>query len=328
MWETYAAAKVAGSKRSVSAPELAASVTAFQAELVALEPDELSARVLEAKARIASAARAKADQEERARIYNRAEGNAEFEYWGRCAYWKIDEAVVLSMGKDPRRASWAYIKRFETVSPFARECAQRHELATRARSFGQLWELTNPGLFLGWAKQVGLEVPNELVEAVRAAGTYVTNWKDQYDNQKKLTDELSATIDALHDTLKKRDEEEKRHLDEFMQRHDSQLSKALALIKEYRIEREKLMEELQKARTKSKPEKILGTKERDSLLKLVIGMAKGGYGFVPDATRSPIAGEIASDLALAGIPLDEDTVRKYLVQAKQFLPQDEAEQTA
>jgi hypothetical protein len=72
--------------------------------------------------------------------------------------------------------------------------------------------------------------------------------------------------------------------------------------------------------------KEIPTRERDGLLKLVIGMAIGGYGYDPKVGRSSTARDIASDLASRGIPLDEDTVRKYLAEARELLPGDETEQ--
>lgn len=58
-------------------------------------------------------------------------------------------------------------------------------------------------------------------------------------------------------------------------------------------------------------------------MKLVIGMAIKGYGYDPKSGRSPFAKDVAGDLALIGLPLDEDTVRKYLAEAKELLPRDE-----
>ena len=64
----------------------------------------------------------------------------------------------------------------------------------------------------------------------------------------------------------------------------------------------------------------LGTKERESLLKIIIGMARGGYVYDPKLNRSAVPQEIASDLAKHGVPLDVDTVRKWLKEAAEFLP--------
>jgi hypothetical protein len=72
-------------------------------------------------------------------------------------------------------------------------------------------------------------------------------------------------------------------------------------------------------------EKSLGAREREILLKIVIGMAIKGYAHMPHDGRTTTAREIASDLRLEGIPLDEDTIRKYLNEAKELLPAPETE---
>jgi hypothetical protein len=61
----------------------------------------------------------------------------------------------------------------------------------------------------------------------------------------------------------------------------------------------------------------LKTSERNSLLKLLWGMASQGYKFDPTADRSEVPKEIAGDCAAAGVPIDPDTVRKYLREASQ-----------
>ncbi len=66
--------------------------------------------------------------------------------------------------------------------------------------------------------------------------------------------------------------------------------------------------------------KSLSDKERSSLLKMIIGMAIEGYRYDPTAKRGPTASEIASDLQLLGISLDEDTIRRWLKEAVQELP--------
>lgn len=66
----------------------------------------------------------------------------------------------------------------------------------------------------------------------------------------------------------------------------------------------------------------LGERERNSLLKIVIGMAIGGYAHQPKQSRSTTAKEIANDVESTGLRVDEDTVRKYLRQAAELLPAD------
>jgi hypothetical protein len=69
----------------------------------------------------------------------------------------------------------------------------------------------------------------------------------------------------------------------------------------------------------SKAEKPIGQRERESLLKLILGMAIKGYSYDPKATKSTQINEISGDLRIAGLALDEDTVRKYLNEAKTTL---------
>lgn len=57
------------------------------------------------------------------------------------------------------------------------------------------------------------------------------------------------------------------------------------------------------------------TRERNTLLKLVIGMAIKGYRFDPNASKSAAASEIANDLADLGISVTDETILKYLREA-------------
>lgn len=59
----------------------------------------------------------------------------------------------------------------------------------------------------------------------------------------------------------------------------------------------------------------LKLKERGSLLRILYGMAIGGYGYDPTSKRSNVASDIAADCELAGCSVDADTVRKYLKEA-------------
>lgn len=60
----------------------------------------------------------------------------------------------------------------------------------------------------------------------------------------------------------------------------------------------------------------LGTRERKSLLKILIGIAMEKYAFNPDNQKNSAAKRISDDLYKNGISVSEDTVRKYLDEAK------------
>ena len=68
--------------------------------------------------------------------------------------------------------------------------------------------------------------------------------------------------------------------------------------------------------------KQLGSRERESLLKLVGGMAIYGYGYDPRQLRNDATSVIRDDLLALGLSLDEDTVRKYLKQGTEMVPRD------
>ena len=65
---------------------------------------------------------------------------------------------------------------------------------------------------------------------------------------------------------------------------------------------------------------VLATRERDSMRRIIIGMAIKGYSYDPGAARSPIAREISEDLATLGISISDETVLKYLKDAASVLP--------
>lgn len=72
-----------------------------------------------------------------------------------------------------------------------------------------------------------------------------------------------------------------------------------------------------------KPQSAI-TRERNTLLKLILGLAMDCYGYQPHAPRSSTAGDIASALELKGISISEDTIRKYLGEAADFAPPNDA----
>ncbi|AKQ56398.1 Uncharacterised protein [Bordetella hinzii] len=65
--------------------------------------------------------------------------------------------------------------------------------------------------------------------------------------------------------------------------------------------------------------KEIGTRERDTLYKIIIGMAIRGYGHDASAQRSSAIADIARDLEEVGLPVSDDTIRKYMKEAAALL---------
>ena len=61
-------------------------------------------------------------------------------------------------------------------------------------------------------------------------------------------------------------------------------------------------------------------REKVSLAKLLVAMAIDGYGYDPDAERSPIPKEIQDMAAELGLDTSQDTIRKYLKLGSTHLP--------
>ncbi len=67
----------------------------------------------------------------------------------------------------------------------------------------------------------------------------------------------------------------------------------------------------------------LHTKEKESLLKMIIVLAVEGYRYNPADKKSTVPGEIASSAQQLGLSIDVDTVRKWLKEAASLLPREE-----
>lgn len=269
-------------------PETIAAADTYRKELESLSLDEMNARVAEQKARDRDAERLKVEQAEAARWYNRPGAMADFQHWAKMSTWTVDEAVALSLGRDPRQVTWKNVAPNISISSFAAMYSDRYSIASRALMAGQLWGRTSSGIFLAWAARMGISVPPELTEAVRALGVQIADWKSLYEEAKALADTLG------------------QHRRDALQRQ-AELQTEVAVLTAR-------VEELKAPQAPS--EAPLGTRERETMLKIIIGMAIDGYGYQPNAARSPIPGQLSGLLLTHGIEVSDDTIRKYLNEAK------------
>jgi hypothetical protein len=60
--------------------------------------------------------------------------------------------------------------------------------------------------------------------------------------------------------------------------------------------------------------------ERENMLKMIIAMAIKGYSYSPKKQRNDAVKELEKDMEDLQIPLGDDTIRKFLNEAKELLP--------
>ena len=102
--------------------------------------------------------------------------------------------------------------------------------------------------------------------------------------------------------------------EELLEAVQPELPSAQELLVENRQLREKLSE--LESRTTPAAGKPLHTRERESLLKIVLAVAKKKYHFDPAKAKNAAASNIANTVHEIGFRMDEDTVRKFLNEAK------------
>lgn len=100
-----------------------------------------------------------------------------------------------------------------------------------------------------------------------------------------------------------------------------------ALVEAVRAQGRTLIEARAAARADTEREELaqdkpLGERERNTLLRMIVGMAIRGYGYDPDAARSDLPKTIAADLSDLGLECSDQTVREKLKEARDFLPGD------
>jgi hypothetical protein len=176
------------------------------------------------------------------------------------ARWDIARAAALSLGLDPDAAAHSDAR-----------LAKRRALVESHVQAGRLLHHVEPADFLSWAQSNGIDVAPALIEAVRAQGGMIADWRLLSETRAARVAELEAELQSARDEAQS---------------------------------------------PTRKPRRLL-PKEEASLLRMALGMAIQNYGYRPDGGNSRSPKAIADDLTRAGISIDQDTVRKWLLKADQ-----------
>ena len=296
-------------------------------------PDELIARLEELRqvflAELSNSSREIFDamvlealcEQDLARPFHGFATEADYNHFGRCPFLTAYEAVAISMGKDPRRVTWAMVQPFVGCSLFANEFADRLDRVERAIAWGELSQYFSPMQFLTWAHEYKMTLPAAFIDRTFVRGEPIQYWHEAYED---TCAELSAVIAELEAQRianaalqAKIDEHEQRtfddwidgqnQIDELRNGHESCLAALETELSEVRLQNTNLQAEAKIAE--------VSTTERNSLLTIAISAAIDGYRYDPQKDRNAAAEEIAGAANLLGLKISGETVLKYLKMA-------------
>jgi hypothetical protein len=171
------------------------------------DPDEFADFASHTLQRTAEEKRFEVEAVENAQPFNqpRAFANAEvFSHWAQIPQWKIDEALLLLMRRNPIYVGWEQIAKAGSGSPFARKYAELRMIAIRHIGVpnGQLSDPVDPGVFLRWAQRYKKEVPPELLAAVQEYGHNVRDWQDAYAQKETEIEKWKGAYNILASRIK------------------------------------------------------------------------------------------------------------------------------
>lgn len=121
--------------------------------------------------------RREAAHQEGEAFFNDPKANARYSYYSGASYLTLEEAVALSLGKEPKVVSSESLQLGEPTnyfskgkqlpSPFREEFERRLDLTRRAIEVGRLTEKVNPQDFVLWAQSIHLSLPDEFKQILK-----------------------------------------------------------------------------------------------------------------------------------------------------------------
>lgn len=204
-------------------------------------------------------------------------------YWLRLAWWSLEEAVAISLGRDPRYVNWLTVEKYTNASEHAYQYALRRETIFRAKDAGHLLDPTLAGHFLTWVLRVNLPCSVDHYELPPHTPLYMPSLEPGVQPDPMQTDPNLMSL----------------------------LSETQARNEELKATNQQLEREL----TAAQERREVSAPARSALMKLVYAMAKEKYGYNPNASRSSTTSKIRDDLNFVGLDMDPKRIREYLEMA-------------
>lgn len=103
------------------------------------------------------------------RTFNREQVRADFSYWLPFDSWSTDQAVCLSLNRDPRKVQWMeHVFSYTEISRVAKEFERRLAMIDAAQAVNRLRDPIQPESFCRWCVEKNLRIPPEMVAATNS----------------------------------------------------------------------------------------------------------------------------------------------------------------
>lgn len=173
------------------------------------------------------------DYVENNQFYNQTAVNADYSHWCKQPFWSIDEGVILTFGKDPRKVKWDDVKQYAQHSAFVKKFQERRETAQRYVACKKLSDSNYTGDFIIWAQSMGYSVPAELVEGVKAVGVQMADYKMLHNQATALIGQKDKLIEGLSQNIVELERKLETKKDNLHVRTEKNYKNIIAILLEY-----------------------------------------------------------------------------------------------
>ena len=273
----------------------------YRAELLTATKDTIDARVVTERKREAEDLATRQAAEERKRFYHLPGAQGDFSEYSKLAYWTLDEAVALSLAKNPKVVNWKSVCAYTHTSSFAKEYEKRREVISRALWAKQLYDPIYPTIFLAWAKTKFAPLPTELLQAALDDGVSLTGWKDLYE----------GLVTTSKQNLANQATQNQKHVEAIAQLYKAKLEEVYAELGTARLEVHALKLEAETDNSAPKTEQPLRESERRNLQAMLSLCAIRAYGYDPNKKNSAST-DIHNQLASVDYEISVDAIHRQL----------------
>jgi len=236
-------------------------------------------------------------EKEKTHFFNSPESDADFPYWINMPFWTIEQAALLSMGKDPRKIDIQELAKKYTS--YATEYCERREkiiLAANQECFQSTDNdnkiskgMISPIAFIKWAKLVKLElnIPDEFIHI--------------FENTKPKTKETSLiSLEKLIPLAQKLAQKTCKNSEDTVYK----------LFKHYTLQKHANIQAIKQILDVLKEQ--YHEVNRDVALLIVNVIAQAKYSYDLTSRNNSATSNIARDVFFLGLQIGDDTVRKAL----------------